>query len=323
MNKNKIVYLFILIFLIMAPIYAFFSKNNSEIDTNKSIAIVNTSEKDFRPNNAVSLYDMYYRLRIKKLLKLTVVEQETSTILSEIKANLENTLENNSKIISIHDIWLYTGTTNLTNGKLLDRELVTKLLNEHKNSSGLFTIQSSIKGDVESEVSLVSTIMACEILYNYEDECIISVDSVLNIYENMHLYLNELDLISFGDNVVMINSILEKYTSSEDASYQIAELNNKYCSILQYRFGQLSQLSLLEYLTLKDLAKICLIEKEIFNDMNNLIINLQLEDGTFPIYGKNGEDSDLLTTYFVLELLEYFHLEIPNKQKLISIIGNI
>ncbi len=121
----------------------------------------------------------------------------------------------------------------------------------------------------------------------------------------------------------MINSILEKYTSSEDASYQIAELNNKYCSILQYRFGQLSQLSLLEYLTLKDLAKICLIEKEIFNDMNNLIINLQLEDGTFPIYGKNGEDSDLLTTYFVLELLEYFHLEIPNKQKLISIIGNI
>jgi hypothetical protein len=127
------------------------------------------------------------------------------------------------------------------------------------------------------------------------------------------------DFISYGNYLYLIKYIEETYLVKLDESLLIS--TSAYENYLKklLRLYEKEKSSIEKYDTALKLNKI--FKKSLFkvnrSEITDYLSSIQLENGSFPLYGE-GLNSDTLTTYLAVQICNELEIDIANREKLFN-----
>ncbi|MGN7300310.1 hypothetical protein [Ferdinandcohnia sp. SAFN-114] len=325
MNSIKKRILLVILFVTIISIFLvfLFDKNDHiSISTIENISSKDIESEKEKRVDQIDLYETYYSINSKTILK-TLSNGEVIKI-EESLANTDFSKIINEKNLrlSLYDVWLYTETIKLMGKDLEYKDQILYYLESLSSDKGFYRSSTTEGLGLEHSNYLLATKMAIEIYISY-GEPIPNAIETKKWLKNLCTELanqEDKDFISLGDYLVMIKNISENNNELNISAEQ------EYKDLTEYFFENLlvrEVKNIQEFNTLIDISKAFDINLTGLDaKFETYMISVQLADGSFPIYGQQGEHSDILTTYLFIKTSNELGITIPNFEKLNVYLSN-
>ncbi|MDQ0273961.1 hypothetical protein [Cytobacillus purgationiresistens] len=304
MNKKWLLYLLVFIVFItgitLATIY--FKENPQRLTSVGN----ETEQKD----EYIDFYKLYYSLAANQYTK-TLTSSDIKKIKNEIESYGSKKLIENS--VSIYDIWLYLEVMSLLELKPDNKELLLEYINNLYVENGFYKSYSEEEKNLEPQNYLLSTKMGLEAISNLGKELPNGKQKEISgwLTENFPNKLDKSDKLSYSDlyyvYLLILNRLEEssKMMNQNDLAYIDDSLKSENDSLIKY--------IVVTNVSLFDPNENLDIDVE---NMKENLMSLKQDNGGYPLFGDgNQELSDILSTYQVYYLFDFYNIEIDLDEK--------
>ncbi|MBN3525180.1 hypothetical protein [Paenibacillus apiarius] len=305
--------------VILASIISLLVLNKKNIDF-ESYSIIDEGNQEEIPQ--IDLYTYHYSTKaIDKINNTISVTNSERKNLGNL--DIKQFAHDNNKG-SLYDIWLYTHSLDATDVKVEQISFIINFLNELQAEEGFFlSYKKEYKNGKENNY-ILSTKMALDI-YRYYNHPIPNVKYIKEWLNKVIYDLGEKDdFVTIGSYVYLMK-VMEKYIveNSDNSFFLPQRIIESFMEILKELYEKEEE-SVEKYdtaLKLNSLFKKSHFEMD--KDVVSYYFNsIQLENGSFPLYGVIAE-SDVLTTYLVVNISRELNISIPNKHSLLEYLMKI
>lgn len=300
MSKKWGLLLFIaFIFIVGTGVSTYYFIGESGISNNASNKTENNDDDEY-----IDFYKLYYSLAANEYTK-TLSPSDIKKIKKKIEAYSSKKLIENS--VSIYDIWLYTEVLSLLELEPDNKDILMDYINGLYVENGFYKSYAEEEKDLDSQNYLLSTKMSLESISNLEKKLSDKKQTEITgwLTENFPKNLDKSDVLSYADLYYVYLLLLNKFEkgsvmmSKNDSSYINESLDKESDSLIKY--------IVLTNVSLFSPNKNIEIDIEA---MKENLMSLKQDNGGYPLFGDgNQELSDILSTYQVYYLLDFYEIE--------------